>query len=97
MSRTREQLEVAATDAETWLDSLDPATTAVEETADLRAIVGALNEVAAAEGALSAAVADARGHGRSWGRIAMALGVSKQAACQRYGAPSQVGRHPVGG
>ncbi len=90
MPRTREQLEVAAAEAEAWLDALDPTTTAVDNTADLRAITNALNEVAVAEGSLKAAVDDARGRGRSWGRIAMALGVSKQAARQRYGTPAQV-------
>ncbi len=90
MPRTREQLEAAAADAEAWLDSLDPATTPVEDTADLRAIAAAMNEVAAAEANLSAAVAAARSQGRSWGRIAMVLGVSRQAARQRYGAPSEV-------
>ena len=33
----------------------------------------------------------ARRNGRSWGMIAMALGVSKQAARKRYGEPSQLG------
>lgn len=89
MPRTREQLEAAAADAEAWLDSLDPATTPVEDTTDLRAIAGAMNEAAASEAKLSAAVAAARMQGRSWGRIAMVLGVSKQAARQRYGAPSE--------
>ncbi len=85
--RTREQLEAAAADAEAMLDSLDPATTPVEDTADLRGIAAAINEVAAAEANLSAAVAAARSQGRSWARIAMVLGVSKQAARQRYGPP----------
>ncbi len=90
MPRTRERLEAAAADAKAWLDSLDLATTPVEDTADLRAIAAAINEVAAAEARLDAAVAAARSQGRSWGRIAMVLGVSKQAARPRYGAPSEV-------
>lgn len=90
MPRTREQLEAAAAGAEAWLESLDPTTTPVEDTADLRAIAAAMNEVAAAEAKLATAVAAARSQGRSWGRIAMVLGVSKQAARQRYGAPSEV-------
>src|SRR5581483_8504887 len=47
MPRTREQLEQAATEAEAWLDPLDPdATTA--EISDLRAATAAMNKVAAA-------------------------------------------------
>lgn len=90
MPRTREQLEAAATEAEAWLDALDPASTQVEDTGDLRAIACAMSAVADAEGKLAGAVAEARANGRSWARIAMVLGVSKQAARQRYSAPSEV-------
>jgi len=83
MPRTREQLEQAATEAEAWLDQLDPdATTA--EISDLRAVTAAMNKVAAAQAELEAAVLAARAQGRSWGVIAIALGTSRQAARQRY-------------
>ena len=83
MPRTREQLEQAATEAEAWLDQLDPdATTA--EISDLRAVTAAMNKVAAAQAELEAAVLAARTQGRSWGVIAIALGTSRQAARQRY-------------
>lgn len=88
MPRTREQLEQAAADAEAWLDSLDPAETPAEDPRDLRRIGLALADVAKAEGDLADAVADARRNGRSWGEIALVLGVSKQAARQRYGEPA---------
>jgi tRNA A37 N6-isopentenylltransferase MiaA len=78
--RTREQLEQAAAEAEAWLNSLDPATTSAEDPQDLRRVGRALAEVADAEGKLADAVAGARRNGRSWAKIAMVLGVSKQAA-----------------
>lgn len=90
MPRTREQLEQAAKTTQEWLDSLDPSETPAEDPRDLRRIGLALGEVAAAERELEDAVAAARDNGRSWGDIAMALGVSKQAARERYGQPSQV-------
>lgn len=85
MPRTREQLEQAVTEAEGWLDSLDPATHPAEETEDLRAVTAAVRSIASAEGDLRDAVGRARSNGRSWGRIALALGVSKQAARERFG------------
>lgn len=90
MPRTRKQLEQAAADAQAWLDSLDPATTQAEDPRDLRRIGLALGDVAAAESELADAVAAARANSRSWGEIALALGVSKQAARERYGQTSQV-------
>lgn len=85
MPRTREQLEQAAADVEAWLDNLDPSTLDVEDASDLRAIGGALARMSTAESELTNAVAAARANGRSWGMIAVALGVTKQAARQRYG------------
>lgn len=85
MPRTRQQLERAAVDAEAWLDSLDPADTPAEDPRDLRRIGLALTDIAKAESELADAVTDARRNGRTWGEIALVLGVSKQAARQRYG------------
>lgn len=85
MPRTRQQLEQAAADAEAWLDSLNPDETPAEDPRDLRRVGLAFTDVAKAEGELADAVADARRNGRSWGEIALVLGVSKQAARQRYG------------
>ncbi len=86
MPRTREQIEQAAADAEAWLDRVDPDELGPpEDTADLRRIAAALAQVAEAESELSDAVAAARANGRSWGRISLVLGVSKQAARQRFG------------
>jgi hypothetical protein len=97
MPRTREQLERAAAEAEAWLDNLDPddPSVTVDDTSDLRAIGDALGRVAAAERELEQAVRAARTNGRSWGRIGMVLGVSKQAALRRFGGvevPEQTAR-----
>ena len=84
MPRTRHELEQAAAQAEAWLDSLDPDTTPAEETADLRRVGLAVGDVATAERKLAESVAAARDNGRSWAQIAMVLGISRQAAQERY-------------
>jgi hypothetical protein len=56
----------------------------VNVTADLRRIAVALAQVAEAKNQLRDAVIAARTNGRSWGRISLVLGVSKQAARQRF-------------
>jgi hypothetical protein len=70
--------------AERLLDALDPATAEVENTEDLRAVAAAADTLAADEARLTEAVEIARARGRSWTRIGIALGVSRQAARQRY-------------
>jgi hypothetical protein len=91
MARTREQLEAAAREADAWLESLGDDVT-VDDPADLRAVAAAVRDVADAEAQLANAVRIARENGRSWGRIGMALGVSKQAARQRFGAETSAPR-----
>jgi len=85
MPRTAEQLAQATRDARDWLDSIDPDEAALEDSDDLRQITTAMGQVAEAELLLHATVNAARKNGRSWGRIGMALGVSKQAARMRFG------------
>ncbi len=87
MPRTRAQLEKAAAEAEAWLDSLDPKTTPADRIEDLRAVASAGERVAIAEKDVAAAVANARKNGRSWAMIGRSLGISAQAAHQRYGVP----------
>jgi hypothetical protein len=84
MPRTPDQLARAAAEAEAWLDSLDPNDMPAEDTTDLRHIAMAVADVAVAEERLREVVVAARAAGRSWARIAMALGVSKQAARERF-------------
>ena len=93
--RTRGQRDPQTDDqragaAETWLDSLDPETTPAEDIADLQAVAAAVNDRDAAEQRVREAVDAARANGRSWGRIGIALGVSRQAAHERYGRATHV-------
>lgn len=70
--------------AEQLLDALDPAAAAVEATEDLRAVAVAADTLAVDEARLTEVVETARARGRSWTRIGIALGVSRQAARQRF-------------
>lgn len=81
-----------AAEAEAWLDGLDPATTPAEDASDLKVIADAVDDVAAAEQRLRAAVQAARANGRSWARIGIALGVTRQSAHERYGTPANTKR-----
>ena len=80
MARTTPLTEVAE-----WLDSLDPSTMPVRDGRYLRAISTARKSVVEAEGALQAAVDQARAAGDSWTVIGMALGTSKQNAHRKFG------------
>jgi DNA-directed RNA polymerase specialized sigma24 family protein len=64
--------------------TLDPETVEAEDTDDLRAIATAAETVRTDDARLREAVLLARAHGRSWNLIALALGVSRQAARQRF-------------
>jgi len=90
MPRSREQLQKALADTEAWLDSLEPKALASPDSdgADLRAIGEALRAVAASDLTLAEQVAKARTNGRTWTQIAAFLGVSKQAARERFGEPA---------
>jgi hypothetical protein len=89
MPRTRQELERAAADAELWLDSLDPATNRADDPIDLRRIGLALRSLAVEQRELDEGVAAARANGRSWSEIGLVLGISRQAARERYGQPAQ--------
>ena len=79
-NHTYEQIEEAARRAEEF----DPAEATVQDTGDLREIAEAVDALKANEARLREAVAIARGRGRSWNEIAIPLGVSRQAARQRF-------------
>ena len=79
-----QEIEQAAGRFERLADALDPETAQVEGTDDLRAIANAAEAVRADDARLREAVFLARAHGRSWNHIALALGVSRQAARQRF-------------
>ncbi len=83
-SHTDKEIEQAANRFEQLADSLDPATAQVEGTDDLREVATAAETLRADDARLREAVLLARAHGRSWNHIALALGVSRQAARQRF-------------
>lgn len=84
MPHTDDEIERAARRFEQLADELDPATAEVDHTDDLRAIAAVSEAVRADEALLREAVEVARAHDRSWNEIAVALGVSRQAARQRF-------------
>jgi hypothetical protein len=81
---------------EDWLDSLDPATTPAVDAADLRHIGEAMQDAEDADQKLADAIRTARAHGHSWTSIGVVLGVSKQAAQQRFGGARSVHRGASG-
>jgi dihydroxyacetone kinase len=66
------------------LEVLNPATTTARDATHFRAIISASEAVEAAESELRAAVREAREAGDSWSVVGAALGISKQAAQQRF-------------
>ena len=77
---TDEEIERAAKLAEEF----DPSGLEPEDVTDLRAIAEAVDSVRAGEDRVRELVATARANGRSWGQIGIALGVSRQAARERF-------------
>jgi hypothetical protein len=69
------------------LDALTPATHPGRDATHFRQIIAAREDVARADAALREAVAQARDAGDSWTIIGAALGTTRQAAFQRFGAP----------
>lgn len=88
MRHSGEDIERAARRFEQLADALDPATAHVQDTEDLRAVALASASLRSDEDRLRHAVESARAHGRSWNHIGVALGVSRQAARQRFGPPA---------
>lgn len=84
MRHTDEEIERASRRFEELADKLDPATAEVESIGDLREIAVVSEAVRADEARLRESVEIARARGRSWNEIGIALGVSRQAARQRF-------------
>ncbi len=74
-------------DTEQWLAQLDPddPSVKVRDGRWLRAVRAAADTAAQAADDLRTAVAVARANGESWATIGMVLGVTRQAAQQRFG------------
>jgi hypothetical protein len=81
---TDEEIAAAAARLEQRLDDVDPDSIKVRDTAELRAIAEAAEAARRVEAQIVERVEIARAHGRSWNLIALALGVSRQAARQRF-------------
>jgi hypothetical protein len=77
---TDEGIERAAKLAE----ELDPSGIPMDDTTDLRTLAEAVDSVRAGEARVRELVARARANGRSWGEVGIALGVSRQAARERF-------------
>jgi hypothetical protein len=84
MRHSKEEIEQAARRFEKMADQLDPARVDVLRIDDLREVAIVSEAVRTDEARLREAVQIARAHGRSWNQIALALGVSRQAARQRF-------------
>jgi hypothetical protein len=81
---SKKEIEAAAARFEQWAENVDPATIRWQEAPELVAVAQAADSVRADEARLRDAVTTARDAGSSWNRIAIALGVSRQAARQRF-------------
>ncbi|MGO8955883.1 MAG: hypothetical protein ACLQFR_00700 [Streptosporangiaceae bacterium] len=84
MRHTDAEIEEAASRFERLADALDPAAASADDLSDLRAVAEAADQVRRDEALVTERVAAARAMGRSWNRIAIALGVSRQAARHRF-------------
>ncbi len=84
MRHTDDDIEQAALRFERMADELDPTTAEVDHTDDLRQIATVSEAMRTDEAQLRETIEVARAHGRSWNQIALALGVSRQAARQRF-------------
>ena len=96
MPRSEEELAEAFAQSEAWMDAVNPdevSPAAIDESNDLLQVGMALISIEAAEQALVSAVARARANKHSWTDIANVLGVSRQAARQRF--DSQIARSNV--
>lgn len=98
MSTTRSD---QARNLEKWAAKVRPDDLVVAVTDALQTIAALVDQRDAIDSALVAAVGAAREAGHSWSEIGVMLGVSKQAAQQRYSskltAPVGDGRLPPGG
>ena len=84
MKHTDDEIQKAAERFERLANELDPETANVVSTEDLRGVAAAAEAVREDEVRLREAVEVARSQGRSWNQIGVALGVTRQAARQRF-------------
>lgn len=84
--RSPEELEALVAQVESWASAVDPRDLREVPVEDLRAITSLVATMEEVERTLAGAIDRARHDGYSWSQIGTALGVSKQAAQQRYGS-----------
>jgi hypothetical protein len=84
MTHSDAEIEEAASRFQRLADALDPTAAQVDDLSDLRAVAEAADQVRRSEAVVTERVAAARAKGRSWNRISIALGVSRQAARHRF-------------
>lgn len=70
---------------ERWLDAIEPNSADARDAIHMRRIIAAAAALQDAEDELHSAVAAARDAGDTWDMIGVALGVTRQAAFQRFG------------
>ncbi|MGO9157376.1 hypothetical protein [Mycobacterium sp.] len=71
-------------DIDEWLDSIEPNPADARDASHMRAIIAAKQALDDAEAQLAAAVHAARAAGDTWAAIGVALGITRQAAYQRF-------------
>jgi hypothetical protein len=71
---------------EEWADKVDPADLKWMDSTSLKTVGRLAHQRYEIEDELAQAVAAARGDGWSWAMVGLMLGVTRQAAHQRYGA-----------
>ena len=79
---TDDEIKEASARFEEWAATLTRED--FQDTADLRALAEATDSVRAGQARVRELVELARANGRSWGQIGIALGVSRQAARERF-------------
>ena len=86
MNQAREEkLDQKLAAFERWAEEVDPEQLEPAPLESLGAIAFLVNQQQQINKALEEAVAEARARGRTWSEIGALLGVSKQAAQQKYG------------
>lgn len=84
MAHTDEEIDAASRRLEQLVNDLDPAAAEVDNIDELSQVAAASEAVRAGGAKLRESVEIARARGRSWNEIALALGVTRQAARQRF-------------
>ncbi len=93
---TSEEIERKIRALEKWADEVDERDLVPIDLSALDRIVELVDERERIDGALVDAIQAARAAGHTWGQIGLSLGVSKQAAQQRYGEVSPSGSSSKG-